>query len=187
VSDAGWRTVSIPHTWNAHDPFDDDASYRRGIGWYRKELHLDDALRGKRIFLYFEGANEVSDVYVNGAFVGEHRGGYTAFAFDITSFVKFDGSENANLVAVKVDNSQDPFIPPALGGIRALRWHLSGRMAHRHGSGALRGYRPCIERHLRLHAARVARTRRGSRTRNGRERRCGGERNGGGKGSWWSG
>lgn len=136
VSDAGWRTVSIPHTWNAHDPFDDDASYRRGIGWYRKELHLDDALRGKRIFLYFEGANEVSDVYVNGAFVGEHRGGYTAFAFDITSFVKFDGSENANLVAVKVDNSQDPFIPPLsvgyalYGGIYRGVWLIATDPVH---------------------------------------------------------
>ena len=38
VGDAAWKTVAIPHTWNAHDPFDDVPSYRRGIGWYRKEL-----------------------------------------------------------------------------------------------------------------------------------------------------
>lgn len=136
VSDEGWSRVTIPHTWNAHDPFDDIPSYRRGIGWYRKELQLDDALRGKRIFLYFEGANQVADVYVNGAFVGEHKGGYTAFAFDITRYVKFDGDENANLVAVKVDNSQNPFIPPLsvgyalYGGIYRDVWLVATDPVH---------------------------------------------------------
>ncbi|HEX6536049.1 MAG TPA: glycoside hydrolase family 2 TIM barrel-domain containing protein [Gemmatimonadaceae bacterium] len=112
VSDAAWEQVTIPHTWNAHDPFDDTESYRRGIGWYRRELRLDDDLKGKRLFLYFEGANQVADVYVNGAFVGRHTGGYTAFAFDITKQARFDGKGNANLIAVRVDNAHSPFIPP---------------------------------------------------------------------------
>jgi beta-galactosidase len=112
VSDAGWETVSVPHTWNAHDPFDDVESYRRGIGWYRRTLALDDGLKGKRVFLYFEGANQRADVYVNGAYAGEHRGGYTAFAMDVTRFLKFDGKGNENLLAVQVDNRQDPFIAP---------------------------------------------------------------------------
>ena len=136
VSDAAWKTVSLPHTWNAHDPFDDVPSYRRGIGWYRKELHLDSALEGKRLFLYFEGANQVADVYVNGAFVGEHKGGYTAFAIDITDAVKFDGKENANLIAVKVDNSQNPYIPPLsvgyalYGGIYRDVWLIATDPVH---------------------------------------------------------
>ncbi|HEU4642211.1 MAG TPA: glycoside hydrolase family 2 TIM barrel-domain containing protein [Gemmatimonadaceae bacterium] len=112
LSDAGWERVTIPHTWNAHDPFDDTPSYRRGTGWYRRVLRLDDALKGKRLFLYFEGANQVADVYVNGAFVGRHTGGYTAFAFDITRQARFDGKGNENLIAVRVDNGQDPYIPP---------------------------------------------------------------------------
>ena len=136
VSDAAWKTISLPHTWNAHDPFHDVPSYRRGIGWYRKELHLDSALEGKRLFLYFEGANQVADVYVNGAFVGEHRGGYTAFAIDITDAVKFDGKENANLIAVKVDNSQNPYIPPLsvgyalYGGIYRDVWLIATDPVH---------------------------------------------------------
>ena len=60
-----WETVSLPHTWNAHDPFDDHEGYRRGISWYRKEIKLNDNLNGKRIYLYFEGINQVADVYVN--------------------------------------------------------------------------------------------------------------------------
>jgi beta-galactosidase len=136
VSDADWEAVSIPHTWNAHDVVDDVPGYARGIGWYRKELRLDSALAGKKIFLYFEGANQVADVYVNGAFVGEHKGGYTAFAFDITSKVKFDGASNANLIAVKVDNSQNPFIPPLsvgyalYGGIYRDVWVVATNPVH---------------------------------------------------------
>jgi beta-galactosidase len=136
VADDAWESVSIPHSWNAHDPFDDVPSYRRGIGWYRKALRLDSALAGKRIFLYFEGANQIADVYVNGAFVGEHKGGYTAFAFDITDKVKFGDKGKANLIAVKVDNSQNPFVPPLsvgyalYGGIYRDVWLVATDPVH---------------------------------------------------------
>ena len=136
LSDAAWESVTIPHSWNAHDPFDDAPSYRRGVSWYRKTLRVDSALAGRRIFLYFEGANQVADVYVNGAFVGEHAGGYTAFAFDITSEVKLGGKDDANLIAVKVDNSQNPFVPPLAvgyalyGGIYRDVWVVATNPVH---------------------------------------------------------
>jgi beta-galactosidase len=134
--DESWERVSLPHTWNATDPFDDEPSYRRGIGWYRKRLPLDGALQGKRIFLHFEGANQVADVYVNGAFAGQHRGGYTAFTIDITPYVKFDGAANENLIAVQVDNSHSPFIPPLsigyalYGGIYRDVWLVATDQVH---------------------------------------------------------
>lgn len=109
--DESWERVTVPHTWNAADPFDDAPSYRRGIGWYRQHLTLDLALRDKRIFLHFEGVNQVADVFVNNAFVGRHSGGYTAFTMDVTRYVKF-GAAGENVVAVQVDNSHNPFIPP---------------------------------------------------------------------------
>src|SRR5918996_2543639 len=84
--------VDLPHTWNGEDAFTEQTSYRRGVGWYRKQLALSSALQGKRIFLYFEGANQVVDVFVNGDSVGRHVGGYTAFAFDITNRVRFDSA-----------------------------------------------------------------------------------------------
>jgi beta-galactosidase len=104
-----WEMVNLPHTWNARDAFDDVPGYRRGASWYRRDLPLAANLKNKRIFLRFEGANQVADVYVNERFVGRHTGGYTAFCFEITDFVKFD---EANLVAVKVDNGFHPDIPP---------------------------------------------------------------------------
>lgn len=134
LSDSDWERVTLPHTWNAHDPFDDTPGYRRDMGWYRRPLQLDETLRGKRVFLYFEGANQVAQVYVNGAFAGEHRGGYTAFAFDITRFAHF--GDTTNLIAVKVDNSEDPHIAPLsvgyalYGGIYRDVWVVATDPVH---------------------------------------------------------
>ena len=107
-----WEKVNIPHTWNDQDVFDDTPGYRRGASWYRKELKLNSNLQNKRIFLYFEGVNQVADLFVNEKYIGQHIGGYTAFSFDITDFVRFD---ETNLIAVKVDNSFNEDIPPLTG------------------------------------------------------------------------
>jgi len=109
LEDGEWERVSIPHTWNVKDTFDDEPGYRRGAGWYRRALRLDHKLINKRIFLYFEGVNQVADVYVNGQKAGQHIGGYTAFTFDITELVKFD---TPNIIAVRADNSFNEDIPP---------------------------------------------------------------------------
>ena len=134
-ADDTWERVSIPHTWNASDPFDDQPSYRRGIGWYRRRMTLDEGMRGKRIFLHFEGANQVVDVYVNSAFAGRHSGGYTAFTMDVTKYVTF-GASSENVVAVQVDNSHNPFIPPLsigyalYGGIYRDVWVVATDAVH---------------------------------------------------------
>ncbi|CAM5576043.1 glycoside hydrolase family 2 TIM barrel-domain containing protein [Rhodanobacter lindaniclasticus] len=107
--DAGWQPVSLPHTWNADDAFDKRHPYRRGVGWYRRALDVPPPMRGRRVFLRFEGANQVAEVFVNGHAVGRHVGGYTAFAFDITPQLRFDAP---NLLAVRVDNRHDNDIPP---------------------------------------------------------------------------
>ena len=131
--DADWQNISIPHTWNAADAFDDEPGYRRGPGWYRRELQLDPNLENKRIFLYFEGANHTADVYVNERHIGSHVGGYTAFAFDVTEFVGFD---KTNLIAVKVDNTHDLEKPPIngdftmYGGIYRDVWLIATEAVH---------------------------------------------------------
>src|SRR5260370_340786 len=56
--DSAWQRINLPHTRNATDAFDKTTPYRRGIGWYRKSLVINPDLRGKRLFLYFEGANQ---------------------------------------------------------------------------------------------------------------------------------
>jgi beta-galactosidase len=134
VDDTGWEKVNLPHTWNAEDPFDDKKSYRRGISWYRKNIKIPEKLAEKRIYLRFEGSNQVTDLYVNGSFVGRHKGGYTAFNFDITNFIQPDSEEQ--LLAVQVNNATDEFIPPLsvgyalYGGIYRDVWLIATNNIH---------------------------------------------------------
>ncbi len=99
--DSGWQNVSLPNTWNNLDG-QDGGTYYRGPGWYRKSFSIPAILNSKIIFIRFGAANMIADVYLNGKFIGEHKGGYAAFIFDITKFVNF-GTKNT--IAVKVDNT----------------------------------------------------------------------------------
>src|SRR6185312_13683121 len=54
---ADWEKVSLPHSWNTTDVYDDAAGYYRGIGWYKKTLYIPSAWKNKSVYLYFEGAN----------------------------------------------------------------------------------------------------------------------------------
>jgi beta-galactosidase len=110
-NDAVWQTVNLPHTWNAVDAYT-QKKYHRGIGWYRNNLLITNKYAGKKLFIHFEGVFLKADVYVNGKFVGEHKGGYTAFAFDISNYVTIPGKNN---IAIKVDNSKDMDLPPISG------------------------------------------------------------------------
>jgi beta-galactosidase len=131
--DSKWQSVSVPHTWNAEDPWDDEPGYHRGPAWYRRELQIAKALSGKSLFLYFEGANQVADVYINGRKAGGHIGGYSAFSFDITKLVK---AGERNLLAVRVDNTFNEDIPPLTadfnfyGGIYRDVWLIATNDLH---------------------------------------------------------
>jgi len=107
--DATWTSVRLPHTWNALDGQDGGGDYYRGIGWYRRHLTLPAAAAGKKVYLQFDAANTVTDVYVNGTSVGEHRGGYARFRFDVTASLKAGAD---NIVAVKVSNAAFTDVPP---------------------------------------------------------------------------
>lgn len=104
----GWSEVSIPHTWNAKDADDEVPGYFRGRGWYRKLVTVEELMPNQRIYLSFEGVNQEANVFVNGKCVGNHKGGYSAFTFDVTD----DVHVGRNLVAVSVDNSHNPDIAP---------------------------------------------------------------------------
>lgn len=106
-----WETVNIPHSWNSADVIDDEKGYYRGVGWYVKRLNIPAAWQDKEVSLYFEGASQTAEVYVNGKKAGSHIGGYTYFNIPIKRFLSF--SNNAvNTVAIKVDNKYDENIPP---------------------------------------------------------------------------
>src|SRR5258708_22447027 len=108
-ADAKWESINLPHTWNNLDGQDGGTNYYRGPGWYRKHFKVDNAYAGRRLFLKFDGAFSVTEVWVNGNRLGEHRGGFAAFVFDATPFLKVGGD---NVLAVKVSNAFDPDVPP---------------------------------------------------------------------------
>ena len=115
---SGWENIDLPHTWNVWDSFDqrDDDSileiaeyYYRGPGWYRKSEMIPNEEKGKKIFIEFEGANVLTELWVNENYIGNHIGGYSGFIFEITDYIIFGGK---NLIAVRVSNSYSYDIPP---------------------------------------------------------------------------
>ena len=108
--DGVWQKVSIPHNWGWEEA-QQGKNYYRGPGWYRRELDIAPET-GKRYFLRFEAASLVADVYLNGKLLGEHRGGFGAFCFEITAGLSASGT---NLLAVRVDNSKFPDVAPLSG------------------------------------------------------------------------
>lgn len=108
-NDSDWEKVNFPHTWNTTDAKDDASGYYRGVGWYRRVLNIPTDKKDKQITIYFEGANQEVELFVNGVSAGTHVGGYTRFSFDITKLVRFG---DQNLFAVKVNNRYNEDIPP---------------------------------------------------------------------------
>jgi beta-galactosidase len=106
--DTSWKQVTIPHTWNAVD-MQTGKDFYAGDAFYRKQFFPDKKLEGKRIFIRFDGVGQVADLYVNDKFIGEHKGSYSAFCFEITYALKY-GTEN--LIQVKVNNAPRKDVVP---------------------------------------------------------------------------
>ena len=107
--DSGFERVVIPHT-NVRLPWHgfDEKRYEF-VSIYRRHFKLPAEARGKRVFVDFEGVMTSSTVWLNGERLGEYKGGYTPFSFDLTPHVNFDGE---NVMAVAVDSTERPDIPP---------------------------------------------------------------------------
>lgn len=116
----GWSDVKLPHTWNEKDAASTDqttptsVAYKRGRGWYR--LEFDAPTRGATQWLQFDGASIVADVWLNGEKLGQHKGAFTAFRFDVTGKLK---NGQKNVLLVKADNSA-PTSDTALTAIAPL-------------------------------------------------------------------
>lgn len=107
-NDGAWTTVSVPHTFDDVDSFDEwitssgEAHVARQIVWYRKHFTLPAEQAGKKVFFECEGIRQAATVFVNGVQVGLYEGGVTPFGFDITAQVRFGAD---NVIAVQADNS----------------------------------------------------------------------------------
>ena len=104
-----WTEVTIPHTWNAQDMQVKTNSFYEGAAYYRKTYVIPETMKGKRLFLRFEGVGTCTEVYVNGYLVGTHKGGYSAFVCEIGEQVKYGES---NEIVVKADNTARPDVIP---------------------------------------------------------------------------
>ena len=107
--DSAFESVVIPHT-NVRLPWHsfDDKDYEF-VSIYRRRFRLPAEARGKRVFVDFEGVMTASTVWINGVNLGEYKGGYTPFSFDLTPHLDFDGE---NVLAVDVDSTERADIPP---------------------------------------------------------------------------
>ena len=105
-NDSEWQTVKVPHDWAIGENFiiDGDGNTGKlpwkGEGWYRKQLAISSAEKGKKLVLIFDGVMAFPQVFINGKLVGKWDYGYNSFHVDITNFVNYDGK---NVLAVYAD------------------------------------------------------------------------------------
>ena len=102
------RHISLPHTWNL-DALAGKGEYLQTIANYTREIFVPNEWSNKRLFVKFYGVQSIADVFVNGHHAGEHRGGWTAFTFEITPFLKY--GENNSLVVVVNNSYQNDILP----------------------------------------------------------------------------
>jgi len=111
-NDGAWQSIHLPHSFEM--PYwMTDLAQPPYIGWYRKHFSIDASIIAdkKRVFIQFEGAFLVAEVYINGTQIGEHKGGYTGFSYDITSAIH----SGDNVIAVKLDATWNAQIAPRAG------------------------------------------------------------------------
>lgn len=111
-TDAGWRVLDLPHDWSIEGNFDSlhpaspgGGALPGGVGWYRKTFVVPGNVKDKKVFVDFDGIYRNSQVWINGHLLGMRPNGYISFRYDLTPWLKFGGE---NVIAVRVDNSQQP-------------------------------------------------------------------------------
>lgn len=107
-NDHSWQEVNLPHDWSVKGQLSPTLAsctgyLPGGIGWYRKSIEIPATKQGQKVYFYFEGVYNRSEVYVNGHSLGKRPNGYISFMYDATPYVAF-GKEN--VIAVRVDHSQ---------------------------------------------------------------------------------
>ncbi|HBR34105.1 MAG TPA: beta-galactosidase, partial [Firmicutes bacterium] len=115
---SGFVRVNLPHT-NLEVPYNyfDEKSYQFQ-SCYKYPLQIPREMEGKHIYLHFEGVMAAASVYLNGCFVGEHKGGYTPFAFRLDPAYCFE--REPNMITVVVDSTELNDVPPFGGQIDYL-------------------------------------------------------------------
>lgn len=143
--DSGWRVLDLPHDWAVELPFDARGSASHGfkaigrafpensVGWYRKSFTIPASDLGRRITIEFDGVFRDSIVWINGHYLGTEESGYTSFAYDLTDFLNYGGT---NVLVVRVDASLEEGWFYEGAGIYRHAWLVKTAPIHvgRHGT-----------------------------------------------------
>src|SRR5271157_3416325 len=111
-ADASWKDVDLPHDFSIGGPVSENAPARgqggylpTGIGWYRKPFAIPESYSGRKVSVEFDGVYQLSEVWINGQYLGKRPYGYIGFSYDLSPHLKYGGD---NVIAVKADNSLQP-------------------------------------------------------------------------------
>ncbi len=125
--DSAWRRIDVPHDWSIAGPFSETnrtggagGFLPSGVGWYRKDFTLPEAISNQCVFVEFDGVMANNEVWINGVLLGKRAYGYVSFGYELTGHLNF-GTDRTNVLAVRVDTSDQP----------ASRWY-SGAGIYRH-------------------------------------------------------
>lgn len=112
-NDSDWRILDLPHDWSIEGEFSlsnpaspGGGALPGGTGWYRKSFNLPEKNASDNFYIDFDGVYRNSEVWINGNYLGKRPYGYSSFRYNLTPWLHF-GAE-PNIIAVKVDNSQQP-------------------------------------------------------------------------------
>lgn len=95
-----WRDIKVPHNWYLVEEIGDYF----GTIWYERSFTVPKAFKGKRLFLHFEGIDYISEIWLNGKYLGFHEGMFDSFDFEVTEVVEFDGE---NILVVRDSAPKD--------------------------------------------------------------------------------
>ena len=109
LDDSKWRELSLPHDWSVEGIYSPDKASCQGflpggVAWYRKTFTVPATEKDKKVFIYFEGVYNRSEVFINGISVGKRPNGYISFMYDLTPYLKIG---EKNVLSVQVDHSKE--------------------------------------------------------------------------------
>jgi beta-galactosidase len=107
LDDSRWRVLNLPHDWSVEGVYSPDKASAQGylpggVAWYRKSFTLPESEKERKVFIYFEGIYNHSEVFINGQSVGTRPSGYTSFMYDLAPWLL---PGKTNVLAVRVDHS----------------------------------------------------------------------------------
>ena len=93
------KKIIVPFSYQCEFSGINDKSMHENL-WYRKEFSLPESMAGKRIMLNFGAVDYICKVWLNGSYIGFHKGGYTPFKMDVTEFI----NQDKNTLVIKVED-----------------------------------------------------------------------------------